>query len=254
VINNREGAAGAADNGTIFLDEICEMDFALQKKMLRFLQTGEFQRVGSNVTERVDVRFICATNRNPQEEVRAGRFREDLYYRLHVVPIELPPLRQRGQDILLLANRFLQMCSLHENKKFEAFSTAAAEKRLAYPWPGNVRELQNAIQHAVVLNNGKVVEAAMLSMTTSLNCVAHRSVVGHSVSAGFSAQAGQRGQTGRWEIEPLWLVERRAIESAINKCAGNVHKAGDCLKVAPSILYRTLQSWRVSANQSRGAA
>jgi two-component system repressor protein LuxO len=250
-INNREGAAGAADNGTLFLDEICEMDFALQKKMLRFLQTGEFQRVGSNVTERVDVRFICATNRNPQEEVRAGRFREDLYYRLHVVPIELPPLRQRGQDILLLANRFLLMCSLNENKQFEAFSTAATEKLLAYPWPGNVRELQNAIQHAVILNNGKVVEADMLSMTTSQNWIAPQSVVDHPVYAGLSAQTGQADQ---WEIEPLWLVERRAIESAISKCAGNVHRAADCLKVSPSTLYRKLQSWSVSANQNRGAA
>jgi DNA-binding NtrC family response regulator len=243
-INNREGAAGAADNGTLFLDEICEMDLALQKKMLHFLQTGEFQKVGSSVTERVDVRFICATNRNPQKEVRAGKFREDLYYRLHVVPIELPPLRQRGQDILLLANRFLQMCSLNENKLFEAFSTAAAEELLAYPWPGNVRELQNA----VILNNGKLVEASMLSMTTSQNCVAHQSVVGHSVPAGFSGQADQ------WEIEPLWLVERRAIERAINKCADNVHKAADCLKVAPSTLYRKLQSWSVSADQSWGVA
>ena len=267
-INNQEGAAGAADNGTLFLDELCEMDLALQKKMLRFLQTGEFQKVGSTVTERVDVRFICATNRNPQEEVRAGRFREDLYYRLHVVPIELPPLRQRGQDILLLANRFLQICSLSDNKQFESFSTAAEAALLAYPWPGNVRELQNAIQHAVVLNNGKVVEAAMLSMTISRNCAAHQPVVGHSVAAGFSAQIGRVGPTGQPDqadkaykaaqddqegIEPLWLVERRAIESAINQCAGNVHKAADCLKVAPSTLYRKLQSWNISAKQSRGA-
>ncbi len=262
-INNREGAAGAADNGTLFLDELCEMDLALQKKMLRFLQTGEFQKVGSNVTERVDVRFICATNRNPQEEVRAGRFREDLYYRLHVVPIELPPLRQRGQDILLLANRFLQQCSLNENKQFDAFSTAAAEALLAYPWPGNVRELQNAIQHAVVLNNGKVVEAAMLSMTISQSCAVYRPGLDHPPSTRFSThpgrvdqvvQADSADQDDQVGIEPLWLVERRAIESAINQCAGNVHKAADCLKVAPSTLYRKLQTWSVSANQSRGAA
>ena len=273
-INSREGAAGAADNGTLFLDELCEMDLALQKKMLRFLQTGEYQKVGSNVTERVDVRFICATNRNPQEEVRAGRFREDLYYRLHVVPIELPPLRQRGQDILLLANRFLQMCSLSENKHFEAFSTAAEDALLAYRWPGNVRELQNAIQHAVVLNNGKVLEAAMLSMTNSQNCAVHRPGLDHPPSTRFSTHSGrvdqavqadkpghadQAAQTDRvaqdnqGEIEPLWLVERRAIESAIDQCAGNVHKAADCLKVAPSTLYRKLQTWSVSAKQSRGA-
>jgi two-component system repressor protein LuxO len=140
---------------------------------------------------------------------------------------------------------------LSENKQFEAFSTAAAEKLLAYPWPGNVRELQNAIQHAVVLNNGKVVEAAMLSMTTSENCAAHQSIVGNSVSTRLSAQPAQSDQ---WEIEPLWLVERRAIESAIQKCAGNVHKAADCLKVSPSTLYRKLQSWNVSNNQNGGAA
>jgi two-component system repressor protein LuxO len=252
--NNPEGVAGAAGNGLLFLDEIGEMDLALQNKMLRFRLAGEFSKVGSNVTERVDVRLICATNQRPQDKVRTGRFPEDLYCRLHVVPIELPPLSQRGQDILLLANRFLQMCSLNENKQCEVFSTAAAEELLPYSLSGNGRELQNVVQHAVVLNNGKVVQAAMLSMTTSQNCGAHRSVVGHSLSAGFSAQAGQRGQTDQWEIEPLWFVERSAIESAINKCAGDVHKAADCLKVVPSILYRTLQSWRVSANQSRGAA
>ena len=104
---HRDGAASIADGGTLFLDEVCEMDLELQKKMLRFIQTGEYQRVGSNKVERADIRFVCATNKDPLVEVREGRFREDLFYRLHVVPIHLPPLRERGEDIVDIAEYFL---------------------------------------------------------------------------------------------------------------------------------------------------
>lgn len=105
---NREGAASIANGGTLFLDEICEMSLELQKKLLRFIQTGTFRKVGSNTLEKVDVRFVCATNRNPIVEVSEGRFREDLFYRLHVVPVHMPPLREREEDVLMIANHFLQ--------------------------------------------------------------------------------------------------------------------------------------------------
>lgn len=246
-INSRDGAASAANNGTLFLDEICEMDLGLQKKMLRFLQTGEFQRVGSNVTERVDVRFICATNRNPQGEVSAGRFREDLFYRLHVVPIELPPLRQRGNDILKLASSFLQSCSLKENKAFESFSAEAAEKLLSHTWPGNVRELQNAVQNAVVLNEGKTVEATMLNLMAAKVHATQRT------EADNLEPPMQQSQRDKGGIEPLWIVERRTIESAIDKCAGNVHEAAKFLEVAPSTIYRKLQSWSLRNNSISGS-
>ena len=131
------------------------MSLDLQKKLLRFIQTGTFRKVGSNTLEQVDVRFVCATNRDPLVEVREGRFREDLFYRLHVIPVRMPPLREtRGRRANDCANHFLQQFSSRESKQFDGFSHDAAEAIRRYPWPGNVRQLQNAMQQVVVLNEG----------------------------------------------------------------------------------------------------
>jgi two-component system repressor protein LuxO len=138
------------------------MDLALQGKLLRFIQTGTFQPVGSGKLMQTDVRFVCATNRDPLEEVRAGRFREDLYYRLHVIPVPLPPLRDRGDDVLTLAEAFLAKSVAEEGKRFQRFDTEARATLLRHAWPGNVRELENAIRTAVVLHDGEVVSAGML--------------------------------------------------------------------------------------------
>jgi two-component system repressor protein LuxO len=159
---NRIGAARQADGGTLFLDEIGEMPLEMQVKLLRFVQTGSFQPVGASRPEKVDVRFVCATNRDPLAEVEAGRFREDLYYRLYVVPIELPPLRERGDDVLLIARHFLRQMAKEEDRAFRGFTpeTEAAIRR--YPWPGNVRQLRNVIANIVVLHDAEWVEARML--------------------------------------------------------------------------------------------
>ncbi|HZB94002.1 MAG TPA: sigma-54 dependent transcriptional regulator, partial [Stellaceae bacterium] len=152
---DRDGAALRADGGTLFLDELCEMDPALQVKLLRVVQTGAVQAVGSDRSRKVDVRIVCATNRDPLAEVEAGRLREDLYYRLHVIPVQLPPLRERGGDVLLLARHFLAAFSAEEGRNFKDF-TAEAEARLcAAPWPGNVRQLQNVIRQIVVVHDGE---------------------------------------------------------------------------------------------------
>jgi two-component system repressor protein LuxO len=151
--SDRKGAATMADKGTLFLDEIGEMDMDLQTKLLRFIQTGTFQKVGSSKTESVDIRFICATNKDPLAEVAAGKFREDLYYRLHVIPIHLPPLRDRDQDILELANHFLVKFAEEESKEFRTFSPEVEVILASYEWPGNVRQLQNVIRNIVVLHN-----------------------------------------------------------------------------------------------------
>ncbi|WP_076411096.1 sigma-54 dependent transcriptional regulator [Shewanella sp. UCD-KL12] len=161
-VANRDGAATRAHGGTLFLDEICEMDLELQSKFLRFIQTGIFQKVGGTKEEKVDVRFVSATNRIPWEEVKAGRFREDLFYRLHVIPIELPPLRSRGKDVLLLANKLLKEYNAEEGKKFKGFSADAKKILQSYQWPGNVRQLQNVIRQIVVLNTSDMVESDML--------------------------------------------------------------------------------------------
>ena len=160
--DNRAGAAELADGGTLFLDEIAEMDFGLQAKFLRFVQSGSFRRVGDTVVKRVNVRFVCATNRDPFVEVAAGRFRDDLFYRLHVLPIHLAPLRDRREDIMPLAEAFLARYAAEEGHAFRRFDAAAAELLTAYAWPGNIRELQNVIRRVVVLHDGSDVSAAML--------------------------------------------------------------------------------------------
>ncbi len=150
-IRSRPGRFELADGGTIFLDEIGEMDLNLQVKILRALQEKEIERVGGTAIKKVDVRVVAATNRELEDEVRAGRFREDLFYRLNVIPLHLPPLRERGNDILLLAEHFLnQHCSSKERKKLHV-SNEAKEMFLTYSWPGNVRELENFMERLSIL-------------------------------------------------------------------------------------------------------
>lgn len=263
--SDRDGAAAIADGGTLFLDEICEMDLELQKKLLRFLQTGTYQKVGSNKLEKVDIRFVCATNKDPLGEVQAGRFREDLYYRLHVVPLNLPPLRERDEDIELLANFFLKQFSERDNKTFRSFSRDAVAAINQYNWPGNVRELQNAIQNIVVLNQGDQVERAMLP--PSVLGIGSERPVGTTRVPQVGAEGAQPTrlstsvnpvlETTRTpeQIQPLWLAEKQIIERAIDLCGGSVNKAAGKLEVAPSTLYRKIQSWNnseqtVSENQA----
>lgn len=227
---DREGAALRAHGGTLFLDEICEMDLSLQGKLLRFLQSGMVHAVGSDTARPVDVRIVCATNRDPRGEVEAGRFREDLFYRLYVVPIGLPPLRERGDDAAEIAEIFVRQLAAEEGKAFRRLSPQARERILAWSWPGNVRELRNIIQTAVVLHDGEVLEATMLP--------AH---IG-GAAAGEAAVARQAPCSPE-TILPLGEVERRAIRRAIALCDGNVVQASVRLEVAPSTLYRKLQAW-----------
>ena len=161
-ISDHEGAASQADGGTLFLDEICEMDLHLQSKLLRFIQTGTFTKVGGTRQEKVDIRFVCATNRDPLVEIGEGRFREDLYYRLHVIPIHLPPLRARDGDTLDIARKILVEFAAEENKRFRDFDPEVSRLFLNYPWPGNVRQLQNVIRNIVVLNQGELVTTDMV--------------------------------------------------------------------------------------------
>ncbi len=230
----REGAAEQADGGTLFLDEIGEMNLELQSKLLRFLQTGEVKRLGANQERRVDVRFLCATNRDPWAEVQAGRFREDLYFRLHVIPLHLPPLREREEDVVLLAEEFLARFAAEEGRRFSGFSAAAREALLRHPWPGNVRELENVVRQVVVLNNGGEIDADRLLLDSRR----WSREMQQPATAPLDAQRASAGP-----IEPLALTERRAIENAITLCRGNVPEAARRLEVAPSTLYRKLAQW-----------
>src|SRR5690606_19564327 len=148
--------------GTLFLDEIGEMDLSLQSKLLRFLQTGMLSRVGEAGVRRVDVRVLCATHRNPMPLITEKTFREDLFYRLHVLPIHLPPLRQRPTDILVLARHFLMRYAAEERKQFTGFAPEVATLLTAADWPGNVRQLQNLVRRLVVLGDGGEITMPML--------------------------------------------------------------------------------------------
>ena len=235
----RRGAATQADGGTLFLDEIGEMDIDLQSKLLRFVQTGSFQKVGSSKVEKVDVRFICATNRDPLEMVSKGRFREDLFYRLHVIPIHLPALRERGEDVLLIAEYFLQKFSQEENKDFINFDSQVADIIGSYPWPGNVREVQNVIRNIIVLHQGELVNKEMLP--SPINIYSSSSVPSINKTVENIASVKEHSESD--SVQPLWMVEKEAIESAIKHCNGNIPRAAASLEVSPSTIYRKRQSW-----------
>ncbi len=239
---DRQGVAAQAHGGTLFLDEIGEMDLSVQSKLLRFVQTGTFQKVGGNKTETVDVRLVCATNRDPLKEVEAGRFREDLYYRLHVIPIALPPLREREGDVLPIARRFLADFSSEEGKDFAGFSPESEARLSAYHWPGNVRQLQNVIRNIVVLHQGKLVTPDMLPPPLD-NPVAEAPSPAPAANPQPWTGEERRAAIAIRTIRPLWMVEKEAIEQAIALCDGSIPKAAALLEVSPSTIYRKRLSW-----------
>lgn len=233
----RKGAAAMADGGTLFLDEIGEMDLALQSKLLRFVQTGTFQQVGSNKVEKVDVRFICATNRDPLEMVAKGTFREDLYYRLHVIPIHLPPLRECGNDVMLIATEYLKEYAEEEGKDFTGFTPEAAFVLSRYQWPGNVRQLQNILRNIVVLQNGDLITQDLLpELLSSMKTAQPEEWKDQSPAESFVPATVE-------SIKPLWVTEKDAIEGAISICDGNIPRAAALLEVSPSTIYRKRSSW-----------
>jgi two-component system, repressor protein LuxO len=241
-VTERDGAATRAHGGTLFLDEICEMDAALQVKLLRFVQTGVVQKVGSDSSTRVDVRIVCATNRDPLAEVEAGRFREDLYYRLHVVPIEMPPLRDRGDDVLLIARRFLAQFGAEEHKKFEGFAPDVEKILASYRWPGNVRQLQNVIRTITVLEQGGHVTGEMLPREI-------RSAEMPSLpSPPSTTDLHHAPRDAKPTIRSLAQIERDAIESAISACNGNLTAAAKYLDINVSTIHRKRQSWLAKAS------
>ncbi|SEG27096.1 quorum-sensing sigma-54 dependent transcriptional regulator LuxO [Vibrio hangzhouensis] len=236
---DRQGAAELADGGTLFLDELCEMDLDLQTKLLRFIQTGTFQKVGSSRMKKVDVRFVCATNRDPWKEVQEGRFREDLYYRLYVIPLHLPPLREREEDVIEIAYSLLGFMSHEEGKSFVRFSQDVIDRFIQYEWPGNVRQLQNVLRNVVVLNQGKEIQLEMLPPPLN-EPVKKPLVVNNVVSVAFGPQ----------DILPLWKTERITIEQAIEACDGNIPQAAKHLDVSPSTIYRKIQAWNASEKKA----
>jgi len=248
-VTDKRGAAAYADGGTLFLDEIGEMDLALQTKLLRFLQTSMIQPLGATEPQKVDVRIVCATNRDPFAEVRAGRFREDLYYRLHVVPIHLPPLRERGADVIQIAEDLLRRFAVEEGRKFTRLSAETRERFLSYPWPGNVRELQNVLRNAVVLHDGIEMTPAMLPMDLGAGASVSNLRPGAAAPDNRRAEAGAASDGESIDALvglSLSEMERRFIEKTIEACDGSIPKAARMLDVSASTLYRKREQWNKS--------
>jgi DNA-binding NtrC family response regulator len=217
---DRVGYFEMADGGTLLLDEIGNLSPRLQAKLLRVLQTGEYQRVGSSRTARANVRIVSATNADLGREIAEGRFREDLLYRLNTVEIRLPPLRERREDVPLLATHFLRSRADRYGRRVDGFAPEAMQALLDYPWPGNIRELEHTVERALLLMHGSTVQAADLALPTATG----------AASASLDEM-------------PLEEVERVLIRKALQRHDGNVSQAAEALGLSRSALYRRLQRY-----------
>jgi two-component system, repressor protein LuxO len=233
-ISDKPGAAQAADGGTLFLDEVCEMALPLQTKLLRFLQTSTVQPVGATRPRKVSVRIVCATNQDPLAAVRRGQFREDLYYRLFVVPIHMPPLRDRGDDVIEIAEAALARFAAEEGRQFDGLDPSVKAIFRRATWPGNVRQLLNVLRNVVVLNAGGLVTPDMLP--DGLSTTPLPSPDAGPDTADPARLDGLIGQT-------LAQIERRVIEATLAHHAGSVSRAARTLDIAPSTLYRKIEGW-----------
>jgi len=216
---DRIGRFELANNGTLFLDEIANVPLRQQAKLLRVLETGELERVGSSQTRRVDVRVLSATNANVHEEATAGNFREDLLFRLNTVEIHLPALRERREDIPLLAIHFLNRNRTRYRKQVTGFSTAAMQQMMQYAWPGNVRELEHAVERAVLLCRGEEIDASNLAITAA------------------------RPSTQGFDNLGIEEVESLLIRKVLRRCDGNISQAADALGLSRAALYRRIEKY-----------
>ncbi len=228
-VARREGRFEQANGGTMFLDEVSEIPIATQVKLLRFLQERSFERVGGNETLKVDVRILAATNRDLKQRIEQGLFREDLYYRLNVVSLEIPPLRERQSDIPELAAFFLSRYAQENGKRIEGFSEEALAALSAHPWPGNVRELENAVERAVVLCDGPRVEHRHLPAAP-----------GHRAHGPGDAQPPVPGTT-------IYDLERYAILKTLEACKGSTSKAATILGISPRKIQYKLHEYTSSS-------
>jgi DNA-binding NtrC family response regulator len=229
-VSRREGRFEQADGGSLFLDEVSEIPAATQVKLLRFLQERSFERVGGNETIKVDVRVIAASNRDLRQRIAEGSFREDLYYRLNVVTLEVPPLRRRGSDIAELAAFFLRRYADENGKRIDGLSEGALAALSSYAWPGNVRELENAIERAVVLCEDARIEVKHLPTQ----------VRSELISSDPEAAPPIPGTT-------IYDLERFAILRTLEACKGSTSKAATILGISPRKIQYKLHEYGTSA-------
>ncbi len=239
--NRVQGKVEYADGGTLFLDEIGEMSPLLQVKLLRFLQEKVIQRVGGREDIGVDTRIVTATNIDINESIGAGDFREDLYYRIGVITINLPPLRERGDDLELLANVFLRRYGREFNKKVRSFSAAALREMHGYPWPGNVRELENRIKRAVVMADMPIIEAGDLGFSAASGAAPpapEEAAAGMAPTADGFASFNLDGLSLK---EARYRIEHQLLQQALEKTAGNIQHAAEELSVSRPTFYDLLK-------------
>jgi two-component system repressor protein LuxO len=232
------GALERAHEGTLLLDEVSELDNATQSKLLHFLEKGRFRRAGETDERKSDVRLVCATARDPLEDVRAGRLREDLFYRLDVLTLTLPPLRERGDDVVLLAEAFLARFAGEEGRPISRLAPGAADVLRARSFPGNVRELQNLMRRAVILGDGGLLGPELFEEPEA----PLPEEAPNAQAAAMLMDAAHGGTFGR--VEPFAIVERRVIEAAIAAFDGNIPLAAAALDLSPSTLYRKKLAWQ----------
>jgi two-component system response regulator AtoC len=241
-VSAKRGLFETANGGTMFLDEIGDMGPKMQAQLLRTLQDGEVKPVGGSEPIRVDVRLVCATNKDLDEEVKAGRFREDLYFRINVVTVHLPPLRERREDVPILVAHFLAKLARRERRAAAALSPEALKLLNAYSWPGNVRELENAIERAVAVAKGNVVIPSDLPPEVG---------GGAGTAAGNAAGGGGQTDAGIIGDRPsLAELERRYIQLVLTESGGNKKKAAEKLGIDRRTLYRALEREGDDAGES----
>ena len=236
---DRIGVFEAANKGTVFLDEIGDVEHGFQLKLLRFLQERQIRPIGSPKARSVDVRVIAATNQDLQARVAAGRFRQDLFYRLHIVPIQLPPLRERRQDIPLLVEHFLGKLARRTGKNITAVEPAALQMLQDYPWPGNVRELENVVEQAMVFAEGDTIRTGDLP---SALCQRAAPEQAPGADPGLSVLPGSEGLPLPQILEQL---ERRLILQAYQKANRVKTETARLLGIKPSALYYKLEKYEI---------
>jgi transcriptional regulator with PAS, ATPase and Fis domain len=241
-VTSKPGRFELADGGTLFLDEIAEIPVEMQVKILRALQESEFERVGGIKTTHVDVRLIAATNRDLQLEIEAGRFRKDLYYRLAVVPIVLPALRDRQSDIPMLAQHFIEKYNRKLNKKFEAISEEALTLLKAHSWPGNIRELENLMERVLLFADGPTI--TVKDLPENIRQSAGQPATGATPGQAAGAEAGP-GETGLKDIVKMKSaeLEKDLIAKALEETGGNVTRAAKLLQISRKSLQTKMKEF-----------
>lgn len=250
-VRSRPGRFELADGGTIFLDEIGEMDLSLQVKILRVLQEKEIERVGGTSIKKIDVRIVAATNRDLETEVSAGRFREDLFYRLNVIPLHLPPLRERGGDVVLLASHFLNRFCSDKNRSVLKFADKARDMLVSYSWPGNVRELENFMERLSILCDGDEVGIDDLpeKILRSVGLEPKKKAAEVMQAAGFCwPTLDDMEEHGCGELkEFLDQIETRLLVEAIEKAGGVKNKAAEMLGVKRTTLIEKIKKKKLES-------